>query len=793
MSPEQVRGMPLDRRSDVFSVGVVLFEMLTGTRLFQADTDFATLEKVRAVEVPRPSSLNPEIAKPLENIMYKALAREPEQRYQSSIELHDELQAFMFAQGLFYSRKDLAAWMRQQYAREIELEKEKDKIQAAVRPETLEQQAPPRRQRKTMMMSPGGGPPPPPSRGRPPPPPPSSRPSSRPASRPNHAAQPQSTPAGAPPSPPRRSKRKTMVMTTARPNLPLPPGGGRSRNRHLHDEPPTVPIAQAMPRPVSMPANPKPRSKPASTMSYAAASAPPATDFDWDDDELETRLFEGEESATTSPPPARSLSAPRTPRDENDQLGGAIATPPANDAPASANDAGNGYANRSVTIIPGQQILPPMMGTPSGKTVVPGQAHGGHPPQGMYPQYPSPVGQSPQYGHAGGHAMAMHAGPLGAGPGMGPGMGAGIGSGHQGVPLPPMVDYGERSNKSSAGPIIGILIAVIVLLVAGFAGYLVVRDQQGLGSVISSADAPSTADPVEPTKASELAAAPAEAAATKAALTVQTTPTNASVRVDGQAVAGESPFVVSGLDPGKHEILVSKDGYLPVERQVEVPAGGLAVPLILERKEVTLVLRTEPPEAALTLFADSSKPIPMGKGGGGQYRLSREPGTRYQVEATLEGYVSRREPLEFSGDGTETISVTLVRDGSAVLAAKAETGKSGNDTSGATKTPRKTPRRRGSGSSSSSSSGTATTPKSEPKPKPEPKSTAKSSTLRVGTNPGVPPASIYVDGQFVGKTPLTGVNVTPGRHTVKFKWPSGKEIKKTVNVADNGSEVVKAG
>jgi serine/threonine-protein kinase len=59
MSPEQVRGMPLDRRSDVFSLGVVLYEVLIGQRLFQGETDFATLEMVRTVDVPSPSSKAP--------------------------------------------------------------------------------------------------------------------------------------------------------------------------------------------------------------------------------------------------------------------------------------------------------------------------------------------------------------------------------------------------------------------------------------------------------------------------------------------------------------------------------------------------------------------------------------------------------------------------------------------------------------------------------------------------------------------------------------------------------------
>ncbi|MFO0633766.1 MAG: serine/threonine-protein kinase [Nannocystaceae bacterium] len=265
MSPEQVRGMPLDRRSDVFSVGVVLFEVLTGNRLFQADTDFATLEKVRAVDVPRPSSLNPEIPKPLENIIYKALAREPEQRYQSAIELHDELQAFMFAQGLFYSRKDLAAWMRQQYAREIELEKEKAAAPTPPPPADAGR-------RKTMMMGPSATPPPPPPGGaKRPPPPPGAAATPAPPPPPRAAA---ATPA--PPRPPgangtpaaaepledadgrprKAVKRKTMVMTTARPNLPPPGAGGPPKPR-----PRPAPAAAAPPpgpAPMPTPAGPPP-------------------------------------------------------------------------------------------------------------------------------------------------------------------------------------------------------------------------------------------------------------------------------------------------------------------------------------------------------------------------------------------------------------------------------------------------------------------------------------------------------------------------------------------------------
>ncbi|MCU1278093.1 MAG: serine/threonine protein kinase, partial [bacterium] len=112
MSPEQVRGLPLDRRSDIFSLGICLYELLTGERLFVGESDFSTLEKVRNVEILPPSTYNRRIGDELERIVMKALAKDVDDRYPNAIDLHDDLQAFMYTAGEFYSRKDLAAWMK---------------------------------------------------------------------------------------------------------------------------------------------------------------------------------------------------------------------------------------------------------------------------------------------------------------------------------------------------------------------------------------------------------------------------------------------------------------------------------------------------------------------------------------------------------------------------------------------------------------------------------------------------------------------------------------------------------
>jgi eukaryotic-like serine/threonine-protein kinase len=113
MSPEQVRGMPLDRRSDIFAAGVVLHELCTGERLFVGASDFNVLEKVEQAKVTKPSQLEPGIPAQLERIILRALTREPADRYQQAGELAADLRLFLAEHaGQGHPRDELARFMR---------------------------------------------------------------------------------------------------------------------------------------------------------------------------------------------------------------------------------------------------------------------------------------------------------------------------------------------------------------------------------------------------------------------------------------------------------------------------------------------------------------------------------------------------------------------------------------------------------------------------------------------------------------------------------------------------------
>jgi serine/threonine protein kinase len=124
MSPEQVRGLPLDRRSDIFALGTMLYECLTGDRLFQGETDFSTLEKVRNVDIRPPRELNPMIPQAVEAVILKALAKDVEDRYQWCSEMLADIQAFLMAQEVVFTAKSLSSWLKEVFSSEIDRERQ---------------------------------------------------------------------------------------------------------------------------------------------------------------------------------------------------------------------------------------------------------------------------------------------------------------------------------------------------------------------------------------------------------------------------------------------------------------------------------------------------------------------------------------------------------------------------------------------------------------------------------------------------------------------------------------------
>lgn len=112
LSPEAVDGRAVDHRSDIFSMGVVLWELLANRRLFLGKTEIETVEMVQRTEVPSLTLLNPDVTEDLDRLVRRALHRDPRKRFPSAREMGDHLTAYLFERGLKVTSYDLSEFVR---------------------------------------------------------------------------------------------------------------------------------------------------------------------------------------------------------------------------------------------------------------------------------------------------------------------------------------------------------------------------------------------------------------------------------------------------------------------------------------------------------------------------------------------------------------------------------------------------------------------------------------------------------------------------------------------------------
>jgi len=111
MSPEQATGKPLDHRSDIFSLGIVLHELVTGRRLFTGNNEFAIIEQVRQAQIAPPSNSNRDLPPEIDELVMKALAKNPADRFQHASDMELAIDHLIAAKGYAFSSLSLANYM----------------------------------------------------------------------------------------------------------------------------------------------------------------------------------------------------------------------------------------------------------------------------------------------------------------------------------------------------------------------------------------------------------------------------------------------------------------------------------------------------------------------------------------------------------------------------------------------------------------------------------------------------------------------------------------------------------
>ncbi|HZH17885.1 MAG TPA: protein kinase [Archangium sp.] len=159
MSPEQANGQPVDGRSDLFALGVVLWEMLTGRRLFKGESDLMTLRLVRDCQVPVPSQLNPKLPPGVDELVLKALAPTPEGRFPDCGAFRLAIEDYILQYRLPASNAHLSAYLRDLYTERITRESDPANLDQLAEDADLDAKSNPSRSSvRSLSQQPASGP-----------------------------------------------------------------------------------------------------------------------------------------------------------------------------------------------------------------------------------------------------------------------------------------------------------------------------------------------------------------------------------------------------------------------------------------------------------------------------------------------------------------------------------------------------------------------------------------------------------------------------------------------------------
>src|SRR5262249_40450193 len=128
MAPEQARGEPVDARTDLFALGITLWELLTGSRLFDGDSDLAVLRAVQEREIVSPSKVTPAVDPALAQVVMTALQRDPTQRFQNAGELHRKLLTYVMGATRTPEDTDVGLFIRSLFPEEASREEDSDPV-----------------------------------------------------------------------------------------------------------------------------------------------------------------------------------------------------------------------------------------------------------------------------------------------------------------------------------------------------------------------------------------------------------------------------------------------------------------------------------------------------------------------------------------------------------------------------------------------------------------------------------------------------------------------------------------